>query len=126
MPGPREWSGPDPDPASIGPLRIAVWPAPRKLPGAAGGTLSKVRLFTPCTLRPPKWVHQRAVLLRRAGPPFFGEGTVGVKSRDFDDAEALRERNRKLRAGLEECRALLKRTHELLETARRVDVSAND
>lgn len=49
-----------------------------------------------------------------------------MKSRNFVEAEALRERNRKLREGLEECRALLKRTHELLATAQRLDLPAND
>jgi hypothetical protein len=63
---------------------------------------------------PARW----AALLR--------ERVVGTKSRDFDEAEALRERNRKLREGLQECRELLKRTHALLETARRFDLPAND
>lgn len=51
---------------------------------------------------------------------------MGTKSRDVDDAEANRERNRKLREGLQECRELLKRTHELLEATRRFDLPAND
>lgn len=61
---------------------------------------------------------RRAALLR--------ERAVGTKSRDIDDAEAIRERNRKLREGLQECRELLKRTHELLEATRRFDLPAND
>lgn len=51
---------------------------------------------------------------------------MGTKSRDVDDAEANRERNRKLREGLQECRELLKRTHALLEATRRFDLPAND
>ena len=60
------------------------------------------------------------------GTALSREGFVGRKSRDFDEAEALRERNRRLREGLQECRELLMRTHKLLQTAHRLDLPAND
>jgi hypothetical protein len=60
------------------------------------------------------------------GTALAQERVVGTKSRDFEEAEAVRERNRKLREGLQECRELLKRTHALLEATRRFDLPAND